>query len=167
MSVIQKSSVNAHNLHTELPFYNLNNAEFNSLFNCDYRCVDSNIDLRNQLSNPDKLDESDPDHMLDNISSDYYPSEKVDTSGPRLLSLFHCNIRSLSRNLNITYSLSVKPDILAVTETKLNSNTVTNINMPGYNFYHFDSMTSAGGAGIYVCKNLEVIDRPDIKLPLS
>ncbi len=83
MSVIQKSSVIAHNLHTELPFYNLNNAEFNSLFNYDYRCVDSNIDLRNQLSNPDKLDESHPDHMLDNISSDYYPSGKVDTSGPR------------------------------------------------------------------------------------
>ncbi len=119
MSVIQKFSVNAHNLHTELPFFNLNNAEFNSLFNCDYRCVNSNIDLRNLLSNPDKLDESDPDHMLDNISSDYYPSEKVNTifktSGPRSLSLFHCNIRSLSRNLNvlsdITYSLSVKPDI--------------------------------------------------------
>ena len=28
------------------------------------------------------------------------------------------------------YSLSAKPDILAITETKLNSNTVTNINIP-------------------------------------
>ncbi len=27
MSVIQKFSVNAHNLHTELPFFNLNNAD--------------------------------------------------------------------------------------------------------------------------------------------
>ena len=62
----------------------------------------------------------------------------------------------------------VKPDILlAITETKLNSNTVTNsnnvtntVNISGYSFYHAcDSMTAAGGAGIYVCKNLKVIER--------
>ena len=113
----------AHNLHAELPFFNLNDAEFNILFNCDYRCVDSNIDLCNILSNPDKSDESDPDHMPGNISSDYYSSEKVDrilkSSGPGSLSLFHCNIRSLPKYLNVLsdmiYSLSVKPDILAIT----------------------------------------------------
>ena len=67
--------------------------------------MDSNIDLYKLLPNPDKLDESDPDHMLDNICSDYYQSEKVDRilkiKGPRSLSLLHCNIRSLPKNLNL------------------------------------------------------------------
>ena len=67
--------------------------------------MDSNIDLYKLLPNPDKLDESDPDHMLDNICSDYYQSEKVDRilkiKGPKLLSLLHCNIRSLPKNLNL------------------------------------------------------------------
>ena len=47
MPVIQNASMYAHNLHAELPFFHLNDAEFNSLFKCDYRCVDSNIDLCN------------------------------------------------------------------------------------------------------------------------
>ena len=38
--------------------------------------MDSNTDLCNLLSNPDKWDESDPDHILDNISSDYYCQAK-------------------------------------------------------------------------------------------
>ena len=63
------------------------------------------------------------------------------------------------------YSLSEKPDIVAITETKLNNNTVTNIDIhvSGYKFYHVDSMTAAGGAGIYVRNSLKAIERPDIK----
>ena len=86
MPVIQKSSMYARNLHAELPSFNLNDAEFNILFNCNYRCVDSNIDLCSLLSNPDESDESDPDLMLGNKSSNYYSNEEVDrilkSSGP-------------------------------------------------------------------------------------
>ena len=148
MPVIQNFSMYAYNLHAELPFFHLHDAEFNSLFKCDYRCVDYNICLCNLLSNPDKSDESDPDHMLGNISSDYYTSEKVDktlqTSGPGSLTFTtSLQYKKPFKNLNvlsdIIYSLLVKPDILAITETKLNSNTVTNVNIPGYNFYHVDS----------------------------
>ena len=39
--------------------------------------------------------------------------------------------------------------------------------IPGYNFYHVDSMTAAGGAGIYVGRNLKVIERPDIKISMD
>ena len=55
----------------------------------------------------------------------------------------------------------------AMTETKLNNNTVTNIDLPGYKFYHVDSMTAAGGVGIYVCNSLKVIERLDIKFSMD
>jgi hypothetical protein len=55
------------------------------------------------------------------------------------------------------------PDILALTETRLNDQSITNIDLCGFNFFHVDSLTMAGGTGIYVSKELHVIPRPDIK----
>ena len=108
------------------------------------------------MPNPDKLDEVDPDLMLSNITSNYYTIDKINkdigNSNSKVVSLIHCNIRSLSKNLTLLndmiYTLSSKPDIIAVTETKLNVNTIHNIEIPGYNFYHVDSATAAGGAGV-------------------
>ena len=83
------------------------------------------------LFNPEKSDEIEPHDMLDDTFSDYYYlGEKVDrilkVSGPRSLFLFHCNVRSLSKNLNvlgdITYSHIVKPDNLAITELEIKFN---------------------------------------------
>ena len=65
------------------------------------------------------------------------------------------------------HSVSPKSDVLAITETKLNENSVTNVDISGYNFYHDDSSTNAGGAGLYVKLNLKTIVRPDIKLSLD
>ena len=102
----------------------------------------------------------------------YYTIDKInkdiDKSHPKAVSLFHCNIRSLPKNVillnDVIYTLSSKPDVIAVTETKFNVNTIHNIDIPGYNFYHVDSATAAGGAGIYVNCMLKSIDRPDIKI---
>jgi hypothetical protein len=63
-------------------------------------------------------------------------------------------------------SLDVKPDIIAVSETKLNSKTVINIDIPRYQFFHTDSETAAGGAGLYVSNNLHALCRPDIKFKM-
>ena len=52
------------------------------------------------------------------------------------------------------YTLSSKRDVLAVTETKLNEKTVSNVDILGYNFYHVDLLTAAGGTGIYVNQKL-------------
>lgn len=72
-----------------------------------------------------------------------------------MLTIFHCTVRSLPKNLTLLnymiYTLLSKPDVIAVTETKLNENTLINIDMHGYNFYHVDSLTAAGGAR-YLCK---------------
>lgn len=72
------------------------------------------------------------------------------------LLLFHCNVRSLPKNrYDLIYTLSNRPDILAVTETRLNNNTVVNTQIPEYNYYHQDAPTAAGGAGIYISQTLK------------
>ena len=68
---------------------------------------------------------------------------------------------------DLIYSIQVKPDILAISETKLNENNVVNVDITSYNFFHTDSSTNAGGAAIYVNRDIKAIARPDIKLPLD
>ena len=59
------------------------------------------------------------------------------------------------------YSANRKPDILAITEMRLSTRTVTNVDIPNYDFFHTNSPTQAGGSGLYVSKNLNAIHRPD------
>ena len=86
------------------------------------------------------------------------------------VSLFHCNIRSWTKNLtllnDVLYSLDSRPDIVAITETRLSSNSISNLDIPNYNVFHTDSPTRAGGALIYVNKVLKAIPRPDLKIDL-
>ena len=61
--------------------------------------------------------------------------------------MFHCNVRSLPKNLvlleDFLYSLDKRQEI---TETRLNENSVCNVDLLNYDFYHTDSPTLAGGA---------------------
>ena len=43
--------------------------------------------------------------------------------------------------------------ITAISETRLNENSVSSIELPHYYFFHHDSPTAAGGAGLNVSKN--------------
>ena len=134
---------------TQLPFFNLSDQEFCNLIGS---CTPSlserlgdNIDLLNVLPNPDKHDERDSDLMLIPPCSEYYETSKLNKllnssySSKICLSIFHCNIRSLPKNLPILedwlYSLEKKPDILAISETKLNSKSIINIDIPQYHFF--------------------------------
>ena len=64
------------------------------------------------------------------------------------------------------YFLDSRPDVMAITETRLSSNSVSNPDISNYNFFHTDSPTPAGGAAIYVNKALKAIPRPDLKIDL-
>ena len=78
------------------------------------------------LPNPNKFDECDPDLMLNTRCSEYYSvrsfNKMLVDSDAKSFSILHCNIRSLSENLNLLEellcSLYSKLDILAITETK-------------------------------------------------
>ena len=92
-------------------------------------------DLFDLITNPDKFDECDPEHILPLSSSDYYSvSEMTSTfakAGSNALTLFHCNIRSLPKKLSllhdILYCLDSRPNIIAISETRLNENLVSNM----------------------------------------
>ena len=63
-------------------------------------------------------------------------------------------------------SLDSTPDIVTITETRLSCNSISNLDIPKYNVFHTDSPTPAGGAAIYVNKDLKAIPRPDLKIDL-
>ena len=105
------NELDCNNLQLQLPFVNLSDREFSSLFNCSTRELDADMDLYNILPNPDKLDENDPDNMLTNLVSDYYSLDKINdilnASGPKALSVFHCNVRSLPKKPYFTTRLDI------------------------------------------------------------
>ena len=108
--------------------------------------------------------------MLSTPSSEYYSI----TDANNLLAdvdndsifLFHCNIRSLAKNFellhDLLYCFDNIPDVIAVTETRINCNSSANIDLPNYKFYSTDSKTMAGGVGIYISSSLNAIHRSDL-----
>ena len=133
-------------------------------------CLDSDIDLNRLMTNPNKFDEIDSDFMLDQVESSYYTCKETNSllnnARTNSLAVMHFNVRSLPKNLELLHdilaSFKRKPDIIAVTETRLNDNTVCNVDITGYNFFNVNSPTSAGGVGIYIANNLKTTIRPDI-----
>ena len=127
------------------------------------------------ISNPDKSDETDPDLMLTIPMSNYYSIPQINNAiakaGPKAISIISINMRSLQKNLalleDFIYSLYKRPEILAITETRLNANSVCNVDLLNYELYYTDSPTLAGGSAIYVIKTLKSIPRLDIKFDVQ
>ena len=69
------------------------------------------------------------------------------------LFVMHINTRSLQHsfeNLNdLLLQMKFQPDILCVSETKIKISLSIYISLPGYEFFHVDSPTNAGGVAIY------------------
>ena len=111
-----------------LPFSHLDDREFQSVSGCwsidPSKLKTSLFDL---ITNPDKFDKCDPDHILSLPSSDYYSVSEMSStsgkSGSNALTLFFFNIRSLPNNLSllhdILYCLDSRPNIIAISETRL------------------------------------------------
>ena len=147
------------NVSSCLPFYDLTDREFHAMVGSwpDRR---HDLDLYDLLPNPNKFDECDPDLMLNTPCSEYYSvrsfNKMLVISDTKYFSILHCNIRSLSKNLNLLEellcSLDSKLDILGITETILGEKSISNSFF--YNFFHSDSPTNAGGAALYIAYNL-------------
>ena len=84
------------------------------------------------------------------------------------LTLMHFNTRSLIKNKDkiesLLFEISSLPDLIAITETKLNSFTAHLASIEHYNFSYVNSMSNAGGVGIYIKKDLKYNVRTDIKI---
>ena len=66
----------------------------------------------------------------------------------------HFNTRSLSKNKNkiddFLIDIERMTDAIAISETKLNANSSLNLNFTNYKFIRNDSITFAGGVGLYI-----------------
>ena len=111
------------------------------------------------------------DHLLDIKCSYVSPNDIVNdhmSQNESDLTIFHNNIRSINKNLGsaeeIFLNCQKMPDILAFTETKLNSDS----NLPNIEGYqpleHVDSPTDAGGVGLFVRNDLPYTVRKDLSL---
>ena len=150
------------NVSSCLPFYDLTDREFKAMVGSWLDGL-HDLDLYDLFLNPNKFDESDPDLMLNTPCSEYYSvhgfNKMLVNLDVKSFSILHCNIRSLSKNLNLLEELlcsfDSKLDILGITETKLAEKSISNVNIKGYNFFHTDSLTNAGGAALYIANNLK------------
>ena len=90
-----------------LPFHDLDDREFHILDGSCHLQIDNLKDLYlyNLPPNPDKSDDTDPDHILINPQSDYYDisslNKVLSKSGVKSFSFLHCNISSLSKNIGL------------------------------------------------------------------
>ena len=80
----------------------------------------------------------------------------------------HCNTMSLTNRFDrlreFLKKFPVMPHLIAITETRLKtSSNLQSINLPLYTFYHADSLTLAGGVGVYIKDNLQFKVRSDLK----
>ena len=85
--------------------------------------------------------------------------------------ILHFNVRSLPKNINkldeFLNDFQRMPDAIAISETKLNSNNVSKIKIPNYNFLRSDSSTNAGSVGLYTKDTIKFSLRNDLKLNLQ
>ena len=167
----QGIDMEANDLNTIFPFHGLSDKMFQYVMGNWNRNIQENIDLYDIFENPDKTDTNDPDIMLNIPCSKYYDFQKFNgqltsTSSKSSLSMLHFNLRSLPKNFDTLHellcSLNNKPDIIGISETKLNDNSTANTDLIGYKFFHTNSKTAAGGTAIYAKRSLIPVPRKDI-----
>ena len=84
--------------------------------------------------------------------------------------MIHLNTRSLPKNHDkleeLLNELEIRPELLSISETNLSSRNVSNINIAGYDFFHIDSPTNAGDAGLYIKNSLKYKLRKELNFLL-
>ena len=111
------------------------------------------------------------DHFLNINCSHINPNDLDDTyfgNENSDLTVFHNNIRSSVKNFDKIAGETFKncktlPDILAISETKLNDDKIIP-ELEGYSFENVNSSTEAGGVGIYLSNLINYTVRSDLSL---
>ena len=124
------------------------------------------------LESPDKNDPS--EYLLETRLESKYSSLRKsgkffkDAAKQKGFSLLHCNTRSLGKNVSLLHDIlltvETRPDVIAISETKINENSYANINLPGYNFVNTNSKSQAAGVGLYLANKLEFSRKTDLDI---
>lgn len=128
------------------------------------------------LPNPDQSNEQDLDNMLQLPSSKYFSASELNnflnsSNCTNSSSMIHFNIRSLPKNFDqlnehlSTFDKNI--DIIAISETRLNDKSVSNIDLPHYDFFQDNSPTMAGGVALYISNHLKAKHRPDLNFEMQ
>ena len=130
------------------PFFSISNYEFKSLFN-----INSAIDQ----------------NRYDEYVSLFKLSRLIANLNKNDFFTVHLNTRSLSKNKIDDFLINTErmPDVIAIFETKLNANSFLNLNFTNYKFICNDSITHAGGIGLYKKDSLRFTLRKDLSLNLQ
>ena len=92
----------------------------------------------------------------------------IHASKQKNVSYFHFNVCSLGKNKHklddFFLMIEANPTFIAISETKLMSNYILNVDIPGFNFIHNPSQTNSGGVGLYINSNLTYQPRNDLNL---
>ena len=84
------------------------------------------------------------------------------------LAILHFNTRSLPKNVTKIESFLIKlsflPEIIAITETKLNSSNCHLVDIDNYQFVHYDSALNSGGVGLYIRSDLQYLIKTNLRL---
>ena len=143
-----------------IPFFNLTKTELYSLFLFD------NSDLSNFIE-PFPCDLSDRNFQT-KYSTLNDTGKMNHASKQKNLSYFHFIARSLGKNKHklddFFLMTEATPTFIAISKTKLKSNYILNVDIPGFNFIHNPSQTNSGGVGLYINYNLTYQPRNDLNL---
>ena len=104
-----------------------------------------------------------------NLSSQYYSLQEMAALevSYKDLAIFHMNIRSLSLHYEefhaLLSSLKIDFQVIGLSELKasMDAPIKSNIQLPGYKFYHTLSLSAAGGVSTYAKENLTACKRED------
>ena len=133
-------------------------------------CTECNIECDICSSCPDMHRVCDECLNCELLSLDSYIKFMNDQKDNEL-SFLHFNIISLSANLQkikeLLYCLEKLPDIICISETKLNENSNKNdVQLQGYRFYENNSTSKFGGTAVYISENFRKITsrRKDLEI---
>ena len=160
-------TISHNNVLSEFPFYNLDNQEFLRItggwVHHSYQSLIESKDLfQDVIANPEKERELRENSYNSYIQSKYYTVKQTgnffyQANKYHGFSIMHFNIRSLPKNLaslnDLILTVKQTPEIIAISETKLQDENIYNISIPGYVFLNTNSPTSAGGVAFIFLKN--------------
>ena len=117
-----------------------------------------------------ELENVDPDlNFLPSINSNIlnYSNFPLDNSLSNTFTLFHANVRSLSKNWNELISClhlaAIKFTVIALTETWLHDTNATLFSLPDYRSLHATRpYQRGGGVSLYVRSDIDLKARPDL-----
>ena len=133
---------------------------FNKINNTELLLLNYNLTYKNVISDTDTEPYS--------AYSQYTSADSLNTKNINNgLSCLHLNIRSLLKNVSLLEELMISykitPNIIGVCETKLNENiNLDPILLNNYTFHFKNSMSKAGGVGIYIKNSIIHTLRTDL-----